>query len=171
MVGLVRGVHGLKGAVRVEILSDNPERFAVGSVLHREGDARPLTIVSSQLDGPGMLVRFKEIRDRGAADSLRNSYLEGRVEALPDDAFYWHDIIGCTVTTSDGEDLGTVADVFRVGESEVYTVRGPRGEVLVPAVGGVVLELTPQARRIVVDALALGLDEPVEPPPPRDGEE
>ena len=51
VVGLVRGVHGLRGAVRVEILSDNPDRFAVGNVLHREGDDRPLTILSAQRDG------------------------------------------------------------------------------------------------------------------------
>ena len=47
VVGLVRGVHGLRGVVRVEILSDNPDRFAVGNVLHREGDVRALTISSS----------------------------------------------------------------------------------------------------------------------------
>ena len=38
VVALVRGVHGLRGAVRVEILTDRPElRYAPGSVLHREG--------------------------------------------------------------------------------------------------------------------------------------
>ena len=39
---LVRGVHGLRGAIRVEVLTDDPEkRFAAGSVLHREGSERP----------------------------------------------------------------------------------------------------------------------------------
>jgi 16S rRNA processing protein RimM len=171
VVGLVRGVHGLKGAVRVEILSDRPDRFDVGNVLHREGDDRPLTIASAQRDGPGLLVRFDEIRDRNAADSLRNTYLEATADALPVDEFYWHDIIGCAVSASTGEELGTVADVFRVGESEVYSVRGPRGEILVPAVSTVVLEIDPAAKRIVIDAEVLGLDEPVEPPEPRgDGE-
>src|SRR5437764_1474739 len=60
VVGLVRAVSGLRGAVRVEILSDNPDRFAVGSVLHREGDDAPLTILSAHRDGPGLLVRFRE---------------------------------------------------------------------------------------------------------------
>ncbi len=166
VVGLVRGVHGLNGAVRVEILSDNPDRFAAGSVVHREGDPRPLTIISAQRDGPGLLIRFKEISDRNAADSLRNAYLEATALDLPEDAFYWHDIIGCSVVSAIGEDLGTVRDVFRIGESEVYTVRGPRGEVLVPAVAGVVLELSVADKRIVVDGDALGLDEPVEPPEP-----
>ena len=38
-VGLVHGLHGLRGAVRIEVLSDEPHRFEVGSVLFVEGDA------------------------------------------------------------------------------------------------------------------------------------
>lgn len=159
VVGLVRGVHGLRGAVRVEILSDNPDRFAAGSVLHRENDDRPLTIVSAQRDGPGLLVRFREVASREAADGLRDVYLEADATDLPIDAHYWHDIEGCVVVTDDGESLGSVVEVFRVGESEVYVVRGERGETLVPAVSGVVTEIDIAEKRIVVDRQALGLDD------------
>ena len=42
VVALVRGVHGLRGAVRVEVLTDRPEeRFRQGVVLHREGSDEP----------------------------------------------------------------------------------------------------------------------------------
>lgn len=157
VVGLVRGVHGLRGAVRVEVLTDNPDRFDVGRAVHPEGDDRPLTIVSAQRDGPGLLVRFAEIADRNAADGLRDVYLESAADELPPDTFYWHEITGCSVISQTGEDLGTVRDVFRVGESEVYVVHGPRGELLVPSVQSVVRELKPAERRIVVDAEALGL--------------
>jgi 16S rRNA processing protein RimM len=156
-VGLVRGVRGLRGEVRVEILTDNEDRFAVGSVLHVEGTARPLTVVSAHRDGPGLLLRFKEITDRNAADGLREKYLEADAADLPPDTWFWHDIVGCAVFTVEGEELGTVADVFRVGESEVYVVRGDRGEVLVPAVSAIVRELVPAEKRMVVDAAALGL--------------
>lgn len=160
VVGLVRGVHGLRGMVRVEILSDNDLRFGTGSVLFAEGSERPLTITSAQRDGPGLLVRFAEIGSRNAADALRDKYLEAEVDdQLPPNTFYWHDIVGCSVTTLSGVDLGTVTDVFRVGESEIYSVRGARGEILVPAVQSVVRELAPAERRIVVDDVALGLDD------------
>jgi 16S rRNA processing protein RimM len=157
VVGLVRGVHGLRGAVRVEILTDNEGRFDAGNVLHLEGSGRPLTVVSAQRDGPGLLVRFKEVADRNAADRLREKYLEADVADLPADTYFWHDIIGCAVSTTEGQELGTVADVFRVGEAEVYVVRGPGGEVLVPAVAAIVRELVPAEKRIVVDGAALGL--------------
>lgn len=159
VVGLVRGVHGLKGAVRVEVLSDNPDRFSAGTVLHRESDDRPLTILSAHRDGPGLLVRFREITTREAADTLRSVYLEADPADLPQDAYYWHDIEGCAVVTSDGEELGKVAEIFRVGESEVYVVRGDRGETLVPAVSDVVTSIDIAAKRIAVDRVALGLDD------------
>ncbi len=66
------------------------------------------------------------------------------------------------MVTTTGEELGTVKDVFRVGESEVYEVRGERGEILVPAIGDVVKELNPAEKRIVVDADALGLTNPAD---------
>jgi 16S rRNA processing protein RimM len=48
VVGRVRGLHGLRGAVRVEVLTDQPEvRFAAGQVLHPEGDPRSLTIAAA----------------------------------------------------------------------------------------------------------------------------
>jgi len=159
VVGLVRGVHGLRGALRVEVLSDEPSRFEPGSVLFPEGSDRRLTVADSRADGPGLVVRFDEVTDRSAADQLRDVYLETEgADALAPGEHYWHEVIGCAVSTREGEVLGTVEDVFRVGESEVYAVRGPRGEVLVPAVGSIVVELAPAEGRIVVDGEALGLE-------------
>jgi 16S rRNA processing protein RimM len=144
----------------VEVLTDNPGRFDVGSTVFREGSDAALTVTSSHRDGPGLLVRFKEITDRPSAEGLRDAYLEAAVSPLDAGSYYWHDIVGCEVVTAGGETLGTVSDVFRVGEGEVYEVRGPHGELLIPAVGSVVRELVPAEKRIVVDADALGLTNP-----------
>jgi 16S rRNA processing protein RimM len=159
VVGLVRGVHGLKGALRVELLSDEPGRYAPGSVLHPEGSAQSLTVAETRQEGPGLVVRFEEIADRAAAQRLAGIYLETALATpLPADTYYWHEVIGCSVETEQGEPLGVVEDVERVGEAEVYVVRGMRGELLVPAVRSVVRELAPAERRMVVDGWALGLN-------------
>jgi 16S rRNA processing protein RimM len=161
VVGLVRGLHGLRGHVRVEVLTDEPGRFEPGAVLHPEGTPDNLTVAEVRSDKPpGLLVRFHEVANRDAAEALREVYLEADVSRaeLPEGSYYWHEIVGCTVVTEEGQALGEVADVFRVGESEVYTVRQPEGgELLVPAVESVVRELAPREKRIVVDAAALGL--------------
>nr|MBA2373075.1 16S rRNA processing protein RimM [Chloroflexota bacterium] len=141
MVALVRGVHGLRGAVRVEVLTDRPtERFAPGVVLHREGTDAPLSIASAEAvaDGPGWRLRFAEIPDRDTAEQLRGVYLETLVRPDQDlgrGEFYWHEVIGVTVTGVDGTELGTVRDIYRVGETEVLTVAGgPLGPFDLPAV-------------------------------------
>ena len=165
MVGLVRGVHGLKGAVRVEVLTDRPEdRFVVGTVLFREDDARPLTIAAAEAvaDGPGWRLRFREIATRDAADGLRGAYLEAVVrpdEDLARGTYYWHEVIGCAVRGIDGAELGTVRDIYRVGETEVFAVAGS-GTVAdfdLPAVRAFIRIFAPRRGEIVVDADSLDL--------------
>lgn len=164
VVAQVRGLHGLNGAVRVEVLTDRPEaRFATGNVLYLEGDARPLTISASQPveDGPGWRLRFAEATDRAAAERLRDAYLEIEVERTADldaGAAYWHEVIGSTVRDSAGSVLGTVADVYRAGESEVYVVRGgPAGEFDLPAIRDVITTFAPERKELVIDEAVLDL--------------
>lgn len=174
MVGLVRGVHGLHGAVRVEVLTDHPERrFAPGLTVFREGSQAPLIVRDAVAisDGPGWRVRFDGLTDRAAADTLRGAYLEADVAATeePDrGVVYWHEVIGVPVHGLDGEELGTVADVYRVADNDVYVVRGgPRGEFDVPALRDFIRIFAPRRGEIVVDAVALDVG-PVRPPkPPR----
>jgi 16S rRNA processing protein RimM len=161
-VALVRGLHGLRGAVRVEVLTDVADRFQPGAVLFVEGQDTPLTVDWTGPSKPGLLVHFTEVSSREAAEPLRDHYLEVVPEApLPAGSWYWHEIVGLQVLTTDGEVLGTVSEVFRAGAGEVYVVTGgPRGELLVPAVRSVVTELAPPEGRLVVDARALDLPAP-----------
>lgn len=164
MVALVRGVHGLNGAIRAEVLTDRPEeRFAAGGTLFREADPRPLTIASAEaiVDGPGWRIRFREIATRDAADTLRGAYLESVVrpdEDLARGSYYWHEVIGCAVRGVDGAELGTVKDIYRIGETEVFTVDG--GSVAsfdLPAVRAFIRIFAPRRGEIVVDADSLDL--------------
>jgi 16S rRNA processing protein RimM len=167
VVALVRGVHGLRGALRVEVLTDHPEaRFAPGAVLFREGDAEPLTISTAEavVDGPGWRIWFREIASRDAADTLRGQYLEAPVrpdEDLARGSYYWHEVIGTTVRGVDGTELGTVQDIYRVAENEVFVVGGgPFGSFDVPAVRAFIRIFAPRRGEIVVDADALELRAP-----------
>ena len=168
----MRGLHGLHGAVRVEVLTDRPEaRFAPGAVLHVEGDSRPLTIATAQPveDGPGWRLRFREVPDRASAERLRDAYLEVAVDRaadLDEGAAYWHEVVGVAVRDSHGTLLGQVADVYRAGGTEVYVVRGGAlGEFDIPAVHDVITRFAPQQGEIVVDEGVLDLAAaPVEAP-------
>lgn len=164
VVALVRGVHGLRGAVRVEILTDRPEeRFVPGAILYREGSTLPLAVASAEAvqDGPGWRVRFAEIGSRDAADGLRGAYLETEVRPAADLArgqVYWHEVIGVPVRGVDDVELGVVQDIYRVAENEVYVVGGGAyGTFDVPAVRAFIRIFAPRRGEIVVDAEALDL--------------
>jgi 16S rRNA processing protein RimM len=181
VVALVRGVHGLNGALRVEVLTDRPEaRFKRGATLYREGSDLPLRVIDGVpvADGPGWRIRLAEAGDRQAAEGFRGAYLEAIVPpgALADrGSWLWHEVVGLTVLGRDGEELGSVADIYRVAENDVYVVRGPRGEFDVPAVRDFVVSVEPGAGRLVVDVDALDLPpvRPIRPyraPRPRKGD-
>ena len=167
-VGLVRGLRGLNGQVRVELLTDTPEeRFVVGAALYREGTTRTLTIVESSAvaDGPGWWLRFREIPDRAAADTLRGVYLEiDRPDAPREPGrWLWSELEGLAVRGTNGEELGRVVELYRAGGAEVFVVRGPRGEIDIPGVQGIVTDLAPERGELIVDMDALALDaRPVE---------
>ncbi|MGH2464177.1 MAG: ribosome maturation factor RimM [Candidatus Limnocylindrales bacterium] len=172
MVALVRGVHGLNGALRVEVLTDRPEaRFKRGASLFREGSERALRVVEGVpvADGPGWRIRLAEAPDRQAAEAFRGAYLEALVPAaeVASDAesWLWHEIVGLPVIGLDGEELGTVVDIYRVAENDAYVVRGPRGEFDVPAVRDFVISIDPHGSGLTVDAAALDLP-PVKVPKP-----
>jgi 16S rRNA processing protein RimM len=154
--------------VRVELLTDHPEdRFVVGGVLHPEGSADALTIAEAApvADGPGWWLRFRELPSREAAEALRDRYLE--IEAPEEERepgrWFFHELVGLAVRSTAGEDLGTVSDIYRAGGAEVFVVRGPRGELDVPGVRGIVTELAPEKGEMIVDLDALDMDaRPVE---------
>jgi 16S rRNA processing protein RimM len=163
VVGLVRSARGLKGDVRIEVLTDRPaDRFRVGAILHREAATEPLTIQRAEpvADGPGWWLRFAEIADRSAADALRGVYLEAdvSVDERPSQGVWWHEVIGATVSDRDGRDLGRVVDVYRAGGAEVYVVEGPIGRFDVPGVRAVVVDWRPREGSIIIDRDALGLE-------------
>ncbi len=175
VVAQVRGLHGLQGVVRIEVLTDQPElRFVEGAVLHREGMSLDLTIVEAAAveDGPGWRLRFAEIRSRNAAEALRDVYLEtivDRTQDLEPGSAYWHEVIGCEVRALDGRVLGTVADIYRVATAEIFVVRGgPAGAFDLPLVKAIVKEFAPERGVITIDEAVLDLDgDPVDERPPK----
>ena len=162
-MGLVRGLRGLHGQVRVELLTDRPdERFVVGAVLYPEGAGRGLTIAEAMpvADGPGWWLRFREVPNRDAAESLRDTYLEIDMPDEPREPgrWLWHELEGLAVRSATGEELGVIVELYRAGGAEVFVVRGPRGEIDVPGVHGIVLDLAPERGEMIVDMDALALD-------------
>ena len=134
----------------------------MGASLYLEGTQSSLTIAeaSAVADGPGWWLRFREIPDREAADALRDRYLEidAPVEEREAGRWFWHELEGLAVRSTTGEDLGRIVDIYRAGGAEVFVVRGPRGELDIPGVHGIVTELAPDRGEMIVDMDVLDID-------------
>ncbi len=152
-VGRVVRALGLDGSVRVESLSDFPDRFHRGASL-RIGD-RDLTVEAVRQLGEEFVIRFAGITDRDEAEGLLGEYLTvplDEARALPQDHFYHFQLVGLTVIDArTGEPMGVVVEVLPNPANDVLrVVNGPR-EVLVPLVRAVVKAVNPGERTMVVD--------------------
>ncbi len=151
MVGRVVGPWGLRGDLKIDSYSDFPERFHPGSLLYLNG--RPATVVHSRKSRQAIIVKLDLVNDRTYAESLRGALLTippADLGPLPEGSFYHFDIIDSDVWTETGDHLGRVKEILQTGAHDVYLIKRDDGEVLLPAVSGVVLEVNPEKRKIVV---------------------
>lgn len=141
---------GLAGALRIESLTDHPERLTAGESLWIEGEAEPRRILEASWGGRIPVLQLEGVSDRSAAERLVGTYLEAPASPLEPEAYYWHQLIGLTVVDEADTELGQVVEVFRAGENEVYRIEGPGGELLIPALRQVVQAIDLEAGRMVV---------------------
>ena len=152
VAGKVTKAHGLRGEVTILVLSEVPERFEPGSVLHLE-DGRALTVVAVRPDRGRLLVTFEGYADRTAAEALHGRYLfvpEDDVPDLPEGAFWPHQLEGCEVVTEEGRELGRIREVVLGVANDIWVTGPAEAEVLVPALKDVVVSVDIPGRRVVV---------------------
>jgi 16S rRNA processing protein RimM len=141
VVGRIGRAHGIRGELNVEIRTDEPERrFAPGSSIVCAG--RTLTVESSRHHSGRLLVAFREVPDRTAAEQLHGSVLETEVDDTerPDDPeeFYDHQLVGLQVRRHDNVVVGAVTSVVHLPEQDTLVVDTDGREVLVPFVTALV---------------------------------
>lgn len=158
-VGQIVGVHGLRGELKVESYSDNPERFAAGATLFLGEELERITVETMRPHKTNLLVKVAGIASREEAEAVRGLWFfvpEAEAAALEEGEYWIHDIIGLTVVGDDGRVLGKIVDVLATGSNDVYVVRpesqgkasqgetgqgeGTKGrrELLIPAIADVV---------------------------------
>ncbi len=160
-IGRVTAAHSLQGEVRVELHTDFPERFTAGVTIFIGSDLQETTIKAARPHKQVMLVKLAGVNNRNSAELLRGQWLfvrEADAVLLDEDTFWVHEIIGMTVQTEEGEELGVISDVLFTGANDVYVLQGndaegnPR-ELLLPAIADVVQRVDPEQQRMIVHLL------------------
>ena len=143
IVARILGPHGRDGALNVQLLSDLPGRFDPARILLVDGHAHP--ILASRQTGPdSALIWLEGITTRSRAAPLTGKFLTAHPDddaSLEEGEYFHFQLIGMRVRTDEGEDLGELQEILETGSNDVYIVRGDSGEVLIPAMAQVVLEV------------------------------
>jgi len=157
VVGRVARTHGHRGQVIVNPETDFlEERFAVGRRLfvRRATGIEPMVVTAMRLHQGRPIVALQGIETMNDAEALAG--LEFRVpeeelQPLPGGTFYRHDLVGCRVRTTTGQDVGEVTEVEgSLGRSRLVIRRGS-GEILVPLVDDICVRVAPREREITID--------------------
>jgi len=157
LVGRVARAHGNRGQVIVNPETDSPsERFAVGTVLviEQSGGTREGRIAAVRFQQGRPIVAFAGIDTIAAAETLAGAELKVPASALaplPERTFYRHDLVGCDVTDTAGRAIGRVVDVDGPLAQSRLVVAGAKGELLIPMVESICVNVDPAAKIIVID--------------------
>lgn len=157
VVARIGRAHGIKGEVTVEVRTDEPElRLGPGAVLATEpASTGPLTIETGRVHSGRLLLRFEGVRDRTAAEALRNTLLIADVdpEELPEDPeeFYDHQLMDLDVVLADGTGIGRITEITHLPSQDLFIVERPDGtEVMIPFVEEIVSEIDLEEQRAVI---------------------
>ena len=160
-VGEIVRAYGVRGGVWVKPFSASAgrSRDLKDVILMRGTDTAPARVASVREVDNRWIVSFEGIGSREEAEGLQGWLIavpEGQTPALPEGAFYVHDLIGREVLTEEGEYLGVISNVFPTGGNDVYVIEGPEGELLFPALKELVVDC-PKDERVMRVKLLPGL--------------
>ncbi|HZK23935.1 MAG TPA: ribosome maturation factor RimM [Oscillospiraceae bacterium] len=156
-IGRVVNTHGVKGGLKILPLSDFLERVkSLKRVFMEHGErVSAYQVEDAFVHGRFWVVFLQDVEDMDSAERFKGALLKipltERVE-LPAGSYYLDQIIGLTVFTLAGLELGQVSDVLQTGSNDVYVVRQSEGpEILIPALKTVVKKIDLQHARLEVD--------------------
>lgn len=179
-VGRLTKAHGLKGALKIELYTDDPaRRFTPGATFDLQvptsspWHGKTLELIELRWYNGSPVGFFVGVSDRSAAESLAKAILwvDHDPAQLPDepDAWYDHQLVGLRALR-DGADVGTVARVDHLPAQDLLAIATASGEVLVPFVAAIVPSVDITAGTVTLTPPA-GLfeelpDDDPEPEPP-----
>ena len=162
-VGRILGAHGRDGEIRVRSTSNVPDRFDEGQSLKLSKDGSTpggltVRIVSSRTTitrgREELILLFRGFQDRDQAIRLTGQWLcvaQSDVPEPKEGEYFHYQLIGLKVRAVNGDGLGEITEILETGSNDVYVVAGAEGEVLVPALGHVVIDIDVLGGLMTVD--------------------
>ncbi len=154
-VGFVARPHGLKGAVKLDPLTDDVTRFKgmKEAYLELHGEHIPVRLSVLSIRPDAVVVEIEGYGTVEDAQTLRGGFIcvdRAHAAQLPAYTYFIADLIGLSVTDTEGKAYGKVTDVLSTGANDVYVIDG--GRLMVPALKKVIELVDVEAGRMVFKA-------------------
>jgi len=158
-VGVITSAHGIKGEVKVFPTTDDAKRFKeLKEVILDTGKEQiPMEIEHVKFFKNMVILKFRGYDNINEIEKYKSRDLlitrDQAVDLKPGEYFIT-DLIGLTVVTDQGEELGTLKDVLETGANDVYVVAMKGGkELMLPAIGDCILNVDLEQGRMEVHVL------------------
>lgn len=160
-LGYIAKKHGLQGAVTIQLDTDEPENYTSLESVFVEIDQKlvPFFIDSISIHADRALVKFEEIDDADSAEELKGAKIFLPLSLLPplkDKKFYFHEIIGFSVTDKNFGEIGPVVDILDAAAQNLFLVDHKGTEVLIP-VNDEIIEKIDRTNKILYVDMPEGL--------------
>ena len=155
-IGQIVNTFGIKGWVKVNPFTDDPERFQeLNSVLVvKNEELINMQIEEVKFHKNVVLIKFKGIEDINMAEKYKGCYIKIKREdarKLPKDTYFIADLIGLKVYDDEGNLLGTLEDIYNNKIHDIYVVKNDLGkQILLPSTKEVIKEIDIEKDRIIV---------------------
>jgi len=164
VIGKILKPHGVKGSVKVEVITSFPEHFLELKTVYieHENQKQAYSIEEARLSNRFVFLKFFQINDYDQAEALRNHYIyiaPNDLMPLKKDEYYIHDLMGMRVFDDQGNFIGTIRDVWTYSANDVYVLQTEDGqEKLIPAIKSVVKSVNTNERTMIIHVMEGLLD-------------
>ncbi|MCA9924735.1 MAG: 16S rRNA processing protein RimM [Anaerolineales bacterium] len=157
VIGQILKPHSVHGEMRVKPITDLPERFQwLEAVYVGKKSPRLIEIEQVRFHNHLILLKLAGFDSRDEVEQFRGALLQvPESEAIPlaEGEYFLYQLEGISVYTDQDEYLGKVVEVIETGANNVFVVRGPDGETLLPDIDEVILAIDFDSERMVVHLL------------------
>jgi 16S rRNA processing protein RimM len=164
LIGKIVGTHGVKGTCKIQSFADSLAVFEPGETLlvrRPDGSENSYEIIRVKPHSRGALLTLKDVANREQAKTLIGTELyidRARLPKLDNGTYYWFDLIGLKVYTTEDRYIGRLDSIIETGANDVYVVKKEDREILIPALKSVVRVIDTEQKTMQVD-LPEGLEE------------